>query len=315
MPEPILIVSNLPAAMTLRLERHYDVLDAGMSAPIEAFGRQQLSRVRALVTLGGPKLSESLLNDLPSLGAIVCYGTGYNGIDMDSVSSRRIVVGNSPGANATAVAELAMALMLAVTRRIVPSDRYVRAGGWAAARASPVAKLQSGLAGRRVGIYGLGEIGRKFAARAAAFETEVAYFSRRKMDVPYAYMHSLAALVEWCDILIISVRAGNDTHHAIGAEMLSRLGRSGYIINISRGTVIDQRALLAALSEGTIAGAGLDVYETEPHSPDALTALQNVVLTPHTGSDTIEAHEAMQGCVIANLDAFYAGLPLPYGVN
>jgi lactate dehydrogenase-like 2-hydroxyacid dehydrogenase len=169
--------------------------------------------------------------------------------------------------------------------------------------------------GRRIGVYGMGEIGRKIAARAAAFETEVGYFSRSKHDVPYQYFPSLEALADWCSVLMIAVRAGADTQHAVDAGILKRLGADGYVVNISRGSVIDQPALVAALADNTIAGAGLDVFEQEPHAPDALTALPNVVLTPHIGGHTLESHTAMQDCVIANLEAFFAGQPLPYQVR
>jgi lactate dehydrogenase-like 2-hydroxyacid dehydrogenase len=161
----------------------------------------------------------------------------------------------------------------------------------------------------------MGEIGRKIATRVAAFETEVAYFSRRRHDMPYQYLPSLEALAEWCSVLMIAVRAGADTHHAVDANILRKLGSEGYVVNISRGSVIDQAALVAALTEGAIAGAGLDVYEKEPHAPDRLTAFPNVVLTPHVGGHTLESHAAMQNCVLANLEAFFAGKPLPYAVR
>jgi hydroxypyruvate reductase len=161
----------------------------------------------------------------------------------------------------------------------------------------------------------MGEIGRKIASRLAAFETEVAYFSRSKHDVPYPYLPSLDALAEWCSVLMVAVRAGEDTHHAVDAKILQKLGKDGYVVNISRGSVIDQPALVAALADESIAGAGLDVYEKEPHTPDALTAFPNVVLTPHLGGHTVESHVGMQDCVIANLEAFFAGKPLPYAVR
>jgi lactate dehydrogenase-like 2-hydroxyacid dehydrogenase len=160
----------------------------------------------------------------------------------------------------------------------------------------------------------MGEIGRKIAARCAAFESEVGYFSRSRHDVPYQYLPSLEALAEWCSVLMIAVRAGDDTHHAVDANILKKLGQDGYVVNIARGSVIDQDALVAALTDNTIAGAGLDVYAREPHAPDALTALPNVVLSPHIGGHTLESHVGMQDCVIANLEAFFAGKKLPYTV-
>jgi lactate dehydrogenase-like 2-hydroxyacid dehydrogenase len=315
MPEKVLIYSRFPKAMMLRIGQRYDLMDAAGKPPGEVFTADQLSGVRAMITAGGTPLGADMMDTLPALQAIVCYGTGYDGVDLAAAASRKIIVGNSPAANASSVADIAMTLMLAVTRRLLPANDYVRSGNWAAAKPSPLMKPQPGNAGRRIGVYGMGEIGRRIAARAAAFEMDVAYTSRSRHDVPYQYLPSLEALVEWCSVLMIAVRAGADTHHTIDAGMLRKLGPDGYVVNISRGSVIDQSALVAALTNKTIAGAGLDVYEKEPHAPDALTAFPNVVLTPHVGGHTIESHIAMQDCVMANLDAFFAAKPLPYPVG
>jgi glyoxylate reductase len=206
-------------------------------------------------------------------------------------------------------------LMLAAVRRLPVADDYVRGGSWAAAKPSPMMRPQNGMRGRKVGVYGMGEIGRKIAARVASFETEVGYFSRSQHDVPYRYFPNLDALAEWCSVLMIAVRAGADTRHIVNADILRKLGRDGYVVNISRGSVIDQQALISALTDQTIAGAGLDVYAREPHAPDALTAFPNVVLTPHIGGHTLESHVAMQDCVMANLAAYFAGKSLPYEVR
>jgi hydroxypyruvate reductase len=315
MRDKVLIYSRFPKAMMLRIGQRYDLMDAAGKPPRDSFSAEQLSGVRAMITAGGTPLPGAMMDTLPALKAIVCYGTGYDGVDLDAAASRRIVVGNSPAANASAVADIAMTLMLAVTRRILPADDYVRSGSWSGAKPSPLMKPQPGNPGRRIGIYGMGAIGQKIAGRAAAFEMDVAYYSRSKHDLPYRYVPSLEALVEWCSVLMIAVRAGADTQHTIDAGMLRKLGPDGYVVNISRGSVIDQNALVAALADKTIAGAGLDVYEKEPHPPDALTAFPNVVLTPHIGGHTLESHTAMQDCVMANLDAYFAGKPLPYPVR
>ena len=314
MPDKVLIYSRFPKAMMVRIGERYELLDSKGQVFTEVFPAEQLSDVRALITAGGTALGAKAMDALPALKAIVCYGTGYDGVDLKAAAARNIVVGNSPAANAAAVADLAMTLMLAATRRLLPADDYVRSGDWAAAKPSPLMSPQPGNPGRRIGIYGMGEIGRKIAARAAAFEAEVAYFSRSRHDVPYQYMPSLEALADWCNVLMVAVRAGADTHHIIDAGMLRRLGPEGTLINISRGSAVDEAALVAALADKAIAGAGLDVYETEPHAPDALTAFPNVVLTPHIGGHTRESHVAMQNCVIANLEAFFAGKVLPHPV-
>jgi hydroxypyruvate reductase len=191
----------------------------------------------------------------------------------------------------------------------------VRDGSWAASKPSPLLRALQGNPGRRIGIYGMGEIGRKIASRMVAFETEVGYFSRTRHDLPYRYFENLDALSEWCSVLMIAVRASAATHHAVNAQILKKLGSDGYVVNIARGSVIDEAALAAALKDNMIAGAGLDVFEQEPHPPGELTALPNVVLTPHVGGHTSDSHEAMQDCVIANLDAFFAGKPLAYPVR
>jgi hydroxypyruvate reductase len=315
MPHQVLIHSRFPKAQMVRIGERYQLLDGKGRPPIETFSAEQLKPIRAMITAGGQVIPPSVLDTLPSLGAIICYGTGYDGVDLAEAARRNIAVGNSPAANAAAVADLAMTLMLATTRRLLPADDYVRSGGWTGAKPSPAMRPPPGMTGRKIGIYGMGEIGRKIAARCAAFETEVGYHSRSKHDVPYAYHASLAGLAEWSDILMVAVRAGTDTQHAVNAGILEKLGPQGSIVNISRGSVIDQAALVAALESNVIAGAGLDVYEKEPHAPDALTALSNVVLTPHIGGHTVEAHTAMQDCVIANLNAFFSGRPLSYPVR
>jgi hydroxypyruvate reductase len=315
MPDKVLIYSRFPKAMMVRIGERFELMDAAGKPPGEMFSSEQLSGIRAMITAGGTPLPGAMMDTMPKLAAIVCYGTGYDGVDLAAAAQRGISVGHSPAANASAVADLAVTLMLAVTRRLLPADNYVRSGNWAAAKPSPLMRPQAGNPGRRVGVYGMGEIGRKIASRVAAFETEVAYFSRRRHDLPYQYLPSLEALAEWCSVLMIAVRAGADTHHAVDANILRKLGKDGYVVNISRGSVIDQKALVAALTEEAIAGAGLDVYEKEPHAPDALTAFPNVVLTPHVGGHTLESHVAMQSCVIANLEAFFAGRPLPHAVR
>ena len=315
MSNKVLIYSRFPKAMMVRIGQSFELMDAAGKPLSEVFAADQLSEVTAMVTAGATQLGAAQMDLMPKLGAIVCYGTGYDGVDLAAAAKRKITVAHSPGANASSVADIAVILVLAVTRRLLPADDYVRSGGWSEAKPSPMMRPQAGMRGRRIGVYGMGEIGRKIAARVAAFETEVGYFSRSRHDVPYQYLPSLEALADWCSVLMIAVRAGADTHHAVDAGILGKLGADGYVVNISRGSVIDQRALVAALADNTIAGAGLDVFEQEPHAPDALTAFPNVVLTPHIGGHTLESHTAMQDCVIANLEAFFAGKPLPYQVR
>jgi hydroxypyruvate reductase len=315
MPDKVLIYSRFPKALMQRIGERFELFDAAGKPPNEMFSADQLAGIRATITAGGTPLGGEAMDLMPKLGAIVCYGTGYDGVDLAAAATRQITVAHSPGANAASVADIAVTLMLAAVRRLPVADQYVRSGDWAAAKPSPMMRPQAGMRGRKVGVYGMGEIGRKIAARVAAFETEVGYFSRSKYDLPYQFFPSLEALSDWCSVLMIAVRAGPDTHHVVNADVLKKLGRDGYVVNISRGSVIDEEALVSALADQTIAGAGLDVYAGEPHPPGALTAFPNIVLTPHIGGHTLESHVAMQDCVIANLEAYFAGKPLPYAVR
>ena len=315
MPDKVLVYSRFPKSLMQRIGERFELLDAGGKPPQEVFASEELANIRAMITAGSTPLGGDMMDRLPKLGAIVCYGTGYDGIDLKAAADRGIAVGHSPGANASSVADIALTLMLAAVRRLVVGDGYVRSGDWAASKPSPMMRPQQGMRGRKVGIYGMGAIGRKIADRAAAFEAEVGYFSRSRHDVPYQYFPSLEELADRCTVLLIAVRAGPETNHVVNADILRRLGADGYVINIARGSVVDEAALLAALKDGTIAGAGLDVYAREPNPPGELTALPNVVLTPHIGGHTLESHQAMQACVIANLTAHFAGKPLPHVVR
>ncbi|WP_439409801.1 2-hydroxyacid dehydrogenase [Bradyrhizobium sp. DASA03076] len=315
MADKVLVYSRFPKSMIARFAERFELLDTRGQPAQEVFSADELGSVRALLTAGGSPLDTDAMDLFPKLGAIVCYGTGHDGVDLEAAAARNIAVGHSPGANAASVADIAMTLMLATTRRLMVADQYVRSGDWATSKPSPMMRPQAGMPGRRIGVYGMGEIGRKIAARCAAFESEVGYFSRSKYDLPYQYFPTLEALADWCSVLMIAVRAGAATQHVVNADILGRLGADGYVVNISRGSVIDQKALLAALIDKTIAGAGLDVFEKEPHTPDALTALSNVVFSPHIGGHTLESQVAMQNCVLANLTAFFEGKPLPYAVK
>lgn len=315
MSEKVLILHRFPKAQLVRIGQHFNLMDAAGKKPNETFSAEELSSVRATIAAGGSKFGADVMDMLPKLGAIICYGTGYDGVDLKTAAARGIKVGNSPGANASSVADIALTLMLASIRRLVVADAYIREGSWAALKPSPLMRAQQGMKGRKVGVYGLGEIGGKIATRVAAFETEVGYSSRTKRDVPYQHFSSLEALADWCSVLIVAVRAGPETTGVVNADILRRLGEDGHVVNIARGSVIDQPALIQALTDKVIAGAGLDVYAKEPHAPDALAALPNVVLTPHTGGHTLESHTAMQDCVMANLAAFFAGKPLVYPVQ
>ncbi|MFC3678148.1 2-hydroxyacid dehydrogenase [Ferrovibrio xuzhouensis] len=306
MPADILLLMvNLPPAFRERLSARFEILGPFPRHPSEALSPEQAGRVTAVVTFGSQVSDATLFDALPNLKLLCCWGTGFERVDLAAAKARGITATHNPGANATAVADHAMALMLASIRRVVPTDRYIRTGQW---QGNAVTRLPvvRGLTGRRVGIYGLGAIGEKVAKRAAAFEMEIGYCNRRKRDdVAYAYFPTLLELATWADVLVVGPRADAVTHHSVNATIFRALGPDGHVINIARGSIIDEAALIEALQNNVIAGAGLDVFEHEPQVPEALRQLENAVLTPHTGAGTQEAREAMLEMTVANIEGFF----------
>ena len=253
-------------------------------------------------------VTAAMIESLPALRHIAVYGVGYDKIDRAAARARGIAITNTPGPTDGCVADMAFALLLAAARGIAAGDRYVRAGKWPAAAFPLMPRIHS----RPMGILGMGRIGREIARRAEAFGMPVLYHNRRPVPgVPYAYRDSGLSLARDCELLMVACPGGEATRHLVNAEVLAALGPRGIVVNIARGTVIDEAALIAALQNGTIAAAGLDVFEHEPQVPAALMALDNAVLMPHRGGGTIETWEECADMVIANLQAHFAGAPPP----
>jgi lactate dehydrogenase-like 2-hydroxyacid dehydrogenase len=309
MKPTVLIAASFPERLLGRLADSYTLLR--LPAGTDATGLPPEAReVRALVTLGGLRTDAAVMDKLPRLGLIACFGTGFEGVDLAAARARGIAVTHAGDTNSTAVAEFAMGLVIATARGMVRGDRYARAGRWRGDIIERTA-ITPELAGGRLGIYGLGSIGGKIAQRAAAFEMQIGYHNRRpRQDVPYLYHPSLLALAQWADILVVAVRADATNRHAINREVLAALGPQGHLINISRGIAVDEAALCEALEAGTIAGAALDVFEDEPHIPGKLIGMDNVVLTPHMAAISANAQRAQRDTLFGNLDAFFAGRPL-----
>jgi len=262
--------------------------------------------IRAVVTNGGVGIDAATIDLLPDLEIIALCSVGYETVDVAYAHKRGIPVTYTPDVLTDDVADLAIGLMLAVYRRIAQQDALVRRGEWAKARA-----LTRRLTGRRIGILGLGRIGLAIAHRAAPFAGEIAYHARNaRSDVPYRYAESAAALAASVDVLVVATAGGAGTAHLVDAAVIDALGPDGVIVNIARGSVIDEDAMVAALVDGRLGGAGLDVFAHEPHVPEALFACDNVVLIAHQGSATIETRTAMGQLVIDNLAAHFAGEPL-----
>ena len=305
----LLMVPALPGPLVARLAEEYDVL--GPVADCTPGGLPPgHERTRALLTFGGYRTDGALMDAMPRLGLINTYGTGYEGVDLAAARARGIVVANGGDTNAQSVAEHAMGLLLAGGRLILHGDRFVRAGQWTS---NAVDRFPSvpGLAGRRIGIYGLGAIGRRVAAVAEAFAMTVGYHGRAaRPEVGYAYHPTLVGLARWADVLLVAVRAGPENRHAVDAAVLEALGTDGFLVNVSRGSVVDEAALCDALERNTLAGAGLDVFQNEPGVSPRLLALDRVVMTPHIAAKTGLAQRAQQDLMLDNVRAFFAGKPV-----
>jgi lactate dehydrogenase-like 2-hydroxyacid dehydrogenase len=255
--------------------------------------------IRIAVCSGRVGVDTELMRRLPALEGIVSFGVGYDSTDVEQAAERGIPVSNTPDVLNDCVADTAMALYLDTLRRISASDRFVRSGRWAAGEGFPLTARASG---RTVGILGLGRIGSAIARRLEAFGCTIHYHNRRERPGSgYAYQPSVRELAEAVDVLIVAASGGPESVGLVGAAELRALGPQGHLVNIARGTVVDETALVAALSDGTIAGAGLDVYADEPQVPEALLELDNVVVLPHVGSGTHETRADMAELVLSNL--------------
>ncbi len=268
--------------------------------------------IRGVCGGGESKVTAAIMDQLPALEIVSIMGVGYDGVDVGAARARKVPVTHTPGVLNDDVADLAIALMLSVARRIPQADRYLRAGRWASEGNLPLATKVSGA---RLGIVGLGRIGQAIATRAEAFGMSIAYNTRtQKAGVPYTYHASVNELAANVDFLVAITPGGAGTRHLINAQVLQALGPKGYFINVARGSVADEAALIEALQKGTIAGAGLDVFADEPNVPEALRALDNVVLTPHMASATGQTRRAMAQLAVDNLLARFSGQPLPSAV-
>ncbi len=303
----ILAVSRLPPFLLEPLQAAYVVHERLHETDPAAFAKVA-SGIRAVVGGGESKVPRALMDQLPALEMVSIFGVGYDGVDVSTALERRIPVTHTPGVLNDEVADLAIGLMLSVARCIPQADRYVRAGRWASEGAMPLSRKVSGA---RLGIVGLGRIGQAIASRAEAFGMSIAYTARNaRPGVAYSFFPTAQALAAQVDFLIVITPGGAGTRHLINAEVLQALGPGGYLINVARGSVVDEAALVHALRQGVIAGAGLDVFEKEPHVPEALWVLDNVVLTPHIASGTRQTRQAMADLAAANLAAHFAGRPL-----
>jgi lactate dehydrogenase-like 2-hydroxyacid dehydrogenase len=299
----VLQVGRLMPSLVQRLRDDYDAYvlpdDPGeRSAFLSAHGAE----ITAAVTTGASGVNAELMTALPNLGAIVNFGVGYDSTDIDAAAAHGVTLSNTPGVLTDCVADTAVGLMIDVLRQFSAADRFVRAGRWPVDGMYPLTREVSNT---RVGIFGLGRIGSAIALRLSAFGCSISYHNRHQVaDSAYTYVASLEALARNVDVLIVAAAGGDGTKGLINREVLDALGAEGYLINIARGSVVDEDALVEALTAGRLAGAGLDVFAHEPHVPEALLAMDNVVLLPHVGSGTVQTRAAMESLTLRNLESY-----------
>lgn len=305
-PEVLVIRPMLPS-VTAALQRDYQV--HFHDDPKDPAGLPDAVRpgIRALATFGATGAARAVLDALPALEIAACFGVGVDAIDTARCRERGIKVTNTPDVLTDCVADMGVALLLAVQRRIVDGHAYVKTGQWLKANMP----LTHNMGRRKAGIFGMGRIGQAVARRLAPFGCEIHYSGpNRKPDLPYTFHAKLVDIARAVDFLLLTCPGGAATRHAVNAEVIEALGTKGTLVNISRGSVVDQAALVAALTSGKLGQAALDVFEDEPNVPPELMDMPNVVLQPHAASATEETRAAMGQLVVDNIAAHFAGKPL-----
>ncbi len=315
---PVLQVGPLKPSLAQTLQDDYAAFVLpDEPAEREAFLSSHGGEITAVVTSGRTGVDAKLMTALPNLGAVVNFGVGYDTTDVDAAASRGVAVSNTPDVLTDCVADTAVGLMIDVMRQFSASDRYVRAGRWPVEGMYPLTRQVSNT---RVGIIGLGRIGSAIAKRLTAFGCTISYHNRREVaDSPYTYVSSPEQLARRVDVLVVAAAGGSGTRKLVSREVIDALGPDGYLVNIARGSVVDEKALVEALSDGRLAGAGLDVFADEPNVPEALLTMDNVVVLPHVGSGTVQTRAAMEALTLRNLDSFLSSgelvTPVPMPAN
>ena len=301
----VLSIGAFPDATNAELANRFAVTRHFNRPAPEALSAELKDRIRGIATEANRGADRALIAALPRLEVISVFGVGTDSVDLAAARERGIPVSNTPDILTDEVADLAIGLMLASARQILFADRYVRDGSWASKGPIPLGRS---VKGKTLGVVGLGGIGRAIADRGAAFRMRVIYNGpRRKADAPYEFVGDLVELARQSDYLMVACKGGPDTRHLVSAAVIDALGPKGTLINVARGSVVDEAALIAALAQGRLGHAALDVFESEPSpSPDVLK-LPNVIVQPHHGSATLETRSAIGQLMIDNLSAHFAG--------
>jgi lactate dehydrogenase-like 2-hydroxyacid dehydrogenase len=304
MPKPhVLNIGRLPPALVARLGQAFTLTNLQEQADPQAFLAEHGASFAGVATSAAVGIDAATIARLPNLKAVSSFGVGLDKVDVAAASARGVMVGYTPDVLNDCVADTAFGLLIDAARSMSAADRFVRNGGWLKGTFPLTRKVSGG----KLGLVGLGRIGRTIAQRASGFEMPVRYHSRRVVaGVPFQHEPSLLELARWADFLVVITAGGAATRHLVNAEVLDALGPQGFIVNVARGSVIDEAALVKALQDKRIAGAGLDVFDDEPRVPEALFELENVVLLPHVASGTHETRQAMADRVFDNLALFFS---------
>lgn len=302
MTQKILQACPLPPPLAGKLPALCPVEILSDASDQTAFLREHGDEFTVLITTGTHGADKALIDALPNLKAICSLGVGYDAIDLGAVRARGVMLSNTPDVLNDCVADLAIGLLIDAVRGISASDRHVRRGDWP--RVGPTMPSMR-VSGKRLGMLGMGRVGQVIARRAVGFDMDIRYHTRSaNPQLPWHHEPSLLTLAQWCDFLIVACPGSPETYHLVSAEVLKALGPNGYLVNIARGSVVDEKALVAALENGQLGGAGLDVFENEPEVPAELLRNERVVVLPHVGSATRETRAAMCELVLRNVERF-----------
>lgn len=299
----MLLIGTATPRMMEAFAAEFTVHERDKIEDLAGFLAQSGAKIEAIATNGHAGVPREIMDGTPNLKVISCYGVGYDAIDVEAAKAKGVIVTHTPNVLNNDVANTAIMLMLAVSRRLLRDDQWVRSGNWKSKGNAP---LTTSIEGKRVGIVGLGRIGETIARKLEAFSCDIVYHTRNiKPDSPYRHYADLLQMAADVDYLVVITPGGTSTNKLVSRQVMDALGPQGTLINVARGTVVDETEMVKALQDGRLGNAGLDVFEKEPHVPEELFAMENVVLIPHVASATVETRQAMGDLTVENLVRFF----------